>query len=260
MAAKTIEEIRVSAISVNKDQPRKYFNENSLKELSESIKSLGIIQPLTVRQTAYNHYEVVSGERRLRAAKMAGLETVPCIVTRINSFENDLTSLIENIQREDLNFYEEALAYRKLMDDYGLSQEELAKKVGKKQSTISNLIRILGLSEEVIQIILENNLSQRHARCLLSLPDSKTRLYAAKEIARRDLNVKNSEALVKRLKDEVVINSSKTNVKNIFNYRIYTNTIKQAYTSIYNTGLDCNYKERDYDDRIEVVITIPKTK
>lgn len=260
MASRTIEEININSISVNSEQPRKYFNEESLNELAESIKSLGIIQPLTVRQTTYNTYEVVSGERRLRAARIAGLETVPCIVTRINSFENDLTALIENIQREDLNFYEEALAYRKIMSDYNMSQEELAGKVGKKQSTISNLIRLLGLSDEVIEVILENNLSQRHARCLLSLPDSKTRLYAVKEIAKRDLNVKNSEALVKRLKDEVVINSSKTNVKNIFNYRIYTNTIKQAYTSIYNTGLDCNYKERDYDDRIEVVITIPKTK
>lgn len=258
--SRVIEEIDISRISVNKDQPRKYFNEESLEELAESIKSLGIIQPLTVRQTAYNVYEVISGERRLRAAKLAGLETVPCIVAGINSFENDLTSLIENIQREDLNFYEEAMAYRKIMDDYNLSQEELSKRVGKKQSTISNLIRLLALSDDVMEVILENNLTQRHARCLLSLPDSKTRLYAAKEIARRDLNVKNSEALVKRLKDEVVINSSKTNVKNVFNYKIYTNTIKQAYTSIFNTGLDCNYKERDYDDRIEVVITIPKKK
>ena len=258
--SRVIEEISISNIEVNRNQPRKYFDEDSLRELAESIRSLGIIQPLTVRQTAFNRYEVVSGERRLRAAKIAGLEKVPCIVTGINSFENDLAALIENVQREDLNFYEEALAYRRIMDEYGLSQEELAKKVGKKQSTISNLIRLLGLSDEVMEVILENNLSQRHARCLLSLPDSKTRLKAAEEIARRDLNVKNSEALVKRLKDEVVINSSRTNVKNVFNYKIYTNTIKQAYTSIYNTGLDCDYSENDFDDRIEVVITIPKTK
>ena len=144
------------------------------------------------------------------------------------------------------------------MSEYGMSQEELASRIGKKQSTISNLVRLLNLDEEVLHIIIENNLTQRHARCLLSLPDSNMRLKAAKEIAKKDLNVKNSELLVERLKQEIVINSSKTNVKNIFNYKIYTNTIKQAYKSIFNTGLECDYKEKDFDDRIEVVITIPK--
>ena len=120
------------------------------------------------------------------------------------------------------------------------------------------MVRLLNLDEEVLHIIIENNLTQRHARCLLSLPDSNMRLKAAKEIAKKDLNVKNSELLVERLKQEIVINSSKTNVKNIFNYKIYTNTIKQAYKSIFNTGLECDYKEKDFDDRIEVVITIPK--
>lgn len=144
------------------------------------------------------------------------------------------------------------------MSEYGISQEALSKKIGKKQSTISNLVRLLNLDEEVLEIIIKNNLTQRHARCLLSLPDRKMRVKAAKEMAKKDLNVKNSELLVERLKQEVIVNSSKTNVKNIFNYKIYTNTIKQAYKSIFNTGLDCDYKEKDYDDRIEVVITIPK--
>ncbi|WP_242987888.1 ParB/RepB/Spo0J family partition protein [Anaerofustis stercorihominis] len=255
---KKVKEIDITLISANKDQPRKYFDEESIKELSESIKSLGIIQPITVRQKGFNAYEVVSGERRLRASRLAGLSKIPCIIVSINSEENDLIALIENIQRENLNFYEEALSYKKIMSEYGMSQEELAGRIGKKQSTISNLVRLLNLDEEVLQIIIENNLTQRHARCLLSLPDSNMRLKAAKEIAKKDLNVKNSELLVERLKQEVVINSSKTNVKNIFNYKIYTNTIKQAYKSIFNTGLECDYKEKDFDDRIEVVITIPK--
>ena len=117
-------------------------------------------------------------------------------IVSINSEENDLIALIENIQRENLNFYEEALSYKKIMSEYGMSQEELASRIGKKQSTISNLVRLLNLDEEVLHIIIENNLTQRHARCLLSLPDSNMRLKAAKEIAKKDLNVKNSELLV----------------------------------------------------------------
>ncbi|MGN8914000.1 ParB/RepB/Spo0J family partition protein [Anaerofustis butyriciformans] len=258
MSDKNINEINIELIKANKEQPRKFFDEESINELAESIKSLGIIQPITVREIEDGLYEVVSGERRLRAAKIAGLENIPCIIANINNEENDLIALIENIQREDLNFYEEALSYKKIMSEYGISQEALSKKIGKKQSTISNLVRLLNLDEEVLEIIIKNNLTQRHARCLLSLPDRKMRVKAAKEMAKKDLNVKNSELLVERLKQEVIVNSSKTNVKNIFNYKIYTNTIKQAYKSIFNTGLDCDYKEKDYDDRIEVVITIPK--
>lgn len=256
--SKKIKEIDILQIKANKEQPRKYFDEESINELAESIKSLGLIQPITVRQIGFSSYEVVSGERRLRAAKVAGLKKIPCIVVLINNEENDLIALIENIQRENLNFYEEALSYKKIMSEYGISQEELSKKIGKKQSTISNLVRLLNLDEEVLEIIIKNNLTQRHARCLLSLPDRKMRVKAAKEMAKKDLNVKNAEMLVARLKQEVIVNSSKTNVKNIFNYKIYTNTIKQAYKSIFNTGLECDYKEKDYDDRIEVVITIPK--
>ena len=129
---KKVKELDISLISANKDQPRKYFDEESIKELSESIKSLGIIQPITVRQKGYNSYEVVSGERRLRASKLAGLDKIPCIIVSINSEENDLIALIENIQRENLNFYEEALSYKKIMSEYGMSQEELASRIGKK--------------------------------------------------------------------------------------------------------------------------------
>lgn len=253
-----IREIDIRIIHANKEQPRKYFDEESLMELSQSIKSFGVLQPITVKNIGINGFEVVTGERRLRASKLAGLTKVPCHVIEINDRDNDLVALIENVQRENLNFYEEAMGYARIMEEYNLSQEDIAKKVGKKQSTISNLIRLLKLDDEILEIIIENNLTQRHARCLLSLPDTKTRLKAVKEIAKKDLNVRNSELLVEKLKQEVVMNSSKTNVKNVFNYKIYTNTIKQAYKNIYNTGLECNYKEKDFDDRIEVIITIPK--
>ena len=123
MSDKNIKEINIESIKANKEQPRKYFDEESINELAESIKSLGIIQPITVRESEDGLYEVVSGERRLRAAKIAGLENIPCIIANINNEENDLIALIENIQREDLNFYEEALSYKKIMSEYGISQE-----------------------------------------------------------------------------------------------------------------------------------------
>ena len=254
-----VKQVDIKSIRPNAEQPRKFFDEEKIDELALSIKSCGIIQPLTIRQVGFNQYEIVSGERRFKAAKKAGFDKVPCVIVSINDRANDLIALIENVQREDLNFVEQAKAYKKIMEQHDLSQEEFSKIVGKKQASISNMVRLLKLDDEVLDILLKGHLTQRHARCLLSLPDYELRLKAAKEMAKRKMTVRQSEDLVDRLKQGVVLNTKKKkNIKTAFNYRIYTNTIKQAYNKITSTGLECDYKENILDDKIEVVITIPK--
>ena len=162
--------IKVESIFPNIYQPRKFFNEEALNELSQSIIEHGIIQPITVRRMG-DKFELVAGERRWRAARMAELEFVPCNVIDITDTESAELALLENLQREDLNFMEEAEAYYNLINDHKFTQEELAKRMGKKQSTIANKLRLLKLSDKVRILCLENNLTERHARALLSLPN-----------------------------------------------------------------------------------------
>jgi ParB family chromosome partitioning protein len=255
--AKELKLVPITHIITNKNQPRKHFDDESINELAASINAVGIIQPLSVRETDNDFYLLISGERRLRAAKIAGLDKVPCVIIRADQESLELMALVENIQREDLNFIEEAKAYLKLIESYRFTQQQLAEKVGKKQSTISNKLRLLKLGDEVIELILKNNLTERHSRALLQIPDVELRINAIKTIIKRDLNVRQTEELVDRLKREVLMNSSKRNIKNIFNYKIYTNTIKQAYDSIKKTGIDVDYNETQFEDRVEVKIIIP---
>ena len=255
--AKELRLISVNDIIPNKDQPRKYFNDDAIGELALSIQSVGIIQPLSVQAREDGKFDLISGERRLRAAKIAGLAKVPCVMIRADKEDTELMALVENIQREDLNFIEEARAFDQILRKYGFTQQELAEKVGKKQSTISNKLRLLKLGDEIISILSESSLTERHARALLKIPDTEIRIKALKAIIKRDLNVRQTEELAEQLKNEVLINSSKTNVKNVFNYKIYTNTIKQAYDTILKTGLQADYNETKYDDHVEVKIIIP---
>ena len=166
---KEIVNINVHNIFPNAYQPRKFFNEEALEELSQSIQSHGIIQPITVRKIG-DKFELVAGERRWRAARMANLESVPCNIIEITDTQSAEIALLENLQREDLNFIEEAEAYYNLINEHNFTQDELAKRMGKKQSTIANKMRLLKLSSKVRLICLENSLTERHARALLSLP------------------------------------------------------------------------------------------
>ncbi len=258
--AKELRLIPVEDIIANVNQPRKYFDDESLQELAVSIKGVGIIQPLSVSEAGGGKYNLISGERRLRAAKIAGLNKVPCVLIRAEKEDVELMALVENIQREDLNYIEEARAYVQLIDRYNFTQGQLAEKVGKKQSTISNKLRLLKLGESVISLVVDNNLSERHARALLLIPDTEMRIKAVDTILKRDLNVRQTEELVERLKSEVLMNAGKKNIKNVFNYKIYTNTIKQAYDTILKTGIDADYNETQYEDRVEVKIIIPIDK
>jgi ParB family chromosome partitioning protein len=222
-----VEFIPINWIAPNKNQPRKYFDEESLSELADSIAKVGVIQPLTVKNAGAGKYELIAGERRLRASQIAGLSRVPCIIIEASEEDSAFISIIENIQREDLNFVEEATGYKKLLTDYNLTQEKLSSIIGKKQSTIANKLRILSLEEDVLNLLNKNELTERHARALLKLP-SQERLAAAKRIVKKGLNVRQTEEMIENINLRNGINSQKRRVTNIFDKRIYTNTIKTS--------------------------------
>ncbi|QZY55061.1 nucleoid occlusion protein [Crassaminicella profunda] len=254
-------QIPVNSILPNPYQPRKVFKKGNLEELSESIKVYGVLQPISVRKIGENRYELVAGERRLRAAKLAELENIPAIVTEMTDQDSAVLALIENLQREDLNFIEEAEGYLHLMEDHHFTQQEIAQKVGKNQSTIANKLRILKLPNEVKDLLIENGLTERHGRALLKLHDEKLQLMVLKEIIDKDLNVKKTEKRINEILDEITRpdeENTKKRIKSAFNFKIYLNTLKNAYNAIKETGLKAEYKQSDKGEYIEVVVKIPK--
>jgi ParB family chromosome partitioning protein len=194
-----IMDIDISLIKPNENQPRKKFNEKSLDELKESIKTYGVIQPVIVRKTG-KVYEIVAGERRWKASKEAGLKSIPCIVKDIEDFEATKLALIENLQREDLNPVEEANAFKDLMDQYKLTQEEIAKIVGKSRSYIANSIRLLNLDDEVKDYLSKGEISSGHGKAILAIDDKKKQKKVARDIIDKKLNVRDAESLVKDIK------------------------------------------------------------
>ena len=187
-----------SRIVPNPAQPRTVFSQERLQELAQSIAIHGILQPLSVRKRD-THYELIAGERRYRAAQLAGLREIPCIVMQMNEEESGLTALMENLQRQDLNFVEEARGYSRLMTRFSLSQEQVAKAVGKSQSAVCNTLRLLRHSEAVLTKLLEHNLTQRHARALLKLTDESQKLTAIAHITRNSLSVSQTEQYIDKL-------------------------------------------------------------
>ena len=187
-----------SRIQPNPAQPRTVFSQEGLRELAQSIATHGILQPLSVRKMEA-HYQLIAGERRYRAAQLAGLREIPCIVMRMDEEESALTALMENLQRQDLNFIEEAKAYSRLMTQFSLSQEQVAKAVGKSQSAVANTLRLLRHSEAVLTKLLEHNLTQRHGRALLKLQDEPQKLAAISHISRNHLSVSQTEQYIDTL-------------------------------------------------------------
>lgn len=192
--------LKISLIQANPSQPRKRFSDEELKELSESIKQFGVIQPLLVKKQG-PIYEIIAGERRFRAAKLAGLTEVPVLVRSYDEKLSREVSIIENIQREDLNAIEEALAYQSLISEYDLSQEELAERLSKKRTTITNSLRLLKLEEEILNYIREGKLKEGHGRALLAIPEGKKRLALARECVEKKLSVREVE---KRSQEQTV--------------------------------------------------------
>ncbi|MHB1394617.1 MAG: nucleoid occlusion protein [Clostridia bacterium] len=258
---KAIINIPIDKIAPNPYQPRKEFSGSSLEELAASIKEYGVLQPVNIRKIGDSGYELVSGERRLRASKLAGMSYVPAVIIEVVEQDSAVIALIENLQREDLNFMEEAEGYHNLITDHGMTQEELAKKVGKKQSTVANKLRLLKLNNNIKKTILENELTERHARALLKLPDDILQEKALLSIVKKSLNVKKSEDLVEKMLDEVAATTEepkKNRMKGKMNYNIYINTLKNAYKEILKAGCMVEYGQVDKGEFIEVTVRIPK--
>lgn len=204
MAPQTLERhVFISEILPNPRQPRRYFDEKRIAELSESIRHQGLLQPLVVRKAA-SGYEIIAGERRFRAAQHAGLDRIPVIIKDVSDAESLEMALVENIQREELTPIEEAVAYRQLMDEFHLTQEEIAKRVGKSRPVVANLLRVLNLPEEIKENVDQGNLSVGHARSLLSLETSAKQIDISRHVIRQGLSVRETETLVARTLESVV--------------------------------------------------------
>ncbi|MBS5794205.1 MAG: ParB/RepB/Spo0J family partition protein [Lachnospirales bacterium] len=234
----------VEKIYPNPYQHRKIFEEDSIDELSSSIIQYGVIEPILVRELKGSFYELISGERRLKACRKIGIEKIPAIISNINKKDSTCMTLIENVQRERLNFIEEAEGFQTLMVDFGYTQEEIAKIIGKKQSTISNKLRLLKLKKEIKNTIIQNRLTERHARALLKLDNEKTQIEVLEKILKFDLNVQKTEELVentiKRLNGKSLIQEKK--IKGyIGDLRIFTNTVKGAIDVMKESGVNTNY-------------------
>lgn len=199
---KMLRNIFISDIRVNPKQPRKEIHQDKLLELADSIKEHGVIQPIILRETSKNQYEIIAGERRWRACQIADLEKIPAIVTKYSDIEAAEIALIENLQRENLNPLEEAMAYQSLIKEFGLTQEELSKRVGKSRSLITNMLRLLALPENILSLLSSGQITTGHARALLAINETHQQVAAAKEVIQKELSVRDTEKLVKKISDK----------------------------------------------------------
>jgi ParB family chromosome partitioning protein len=241
----------------NPNQPRRRFDYDELEGLAQSIRANGILQPLLVRQLENGKLELIAGERRLRAARLIGLTKVPCIVNDISESDSAVFAVIENLQRQNLDYFEEAEAMAILISDYRMSQEELCKKLGKAQSTLSNKLRLLKLNEEMRYKISRAGLSERHARALLSLTDEVQRARALSIIIDRHLTVSESEALIEQMlrKNET---PKRQILKGFKDIRIFINTLNNAVDAIRRAGIDADSVKTETDEYVEYIVRIPK--
>lgn len=252
--------VPVDKIRPNPYQPRRVIEAESLAELEESIRQYGLMQPVVLRKINETEYELIAGERRLKACKNIGLEKISAVVVRAGGTDSAIMALIENIQRENLGYIEEAEAFLSLLALHGLTQDELAVRLGKNQSTIANKIRILKLSPEIREKLSQHNLTERHARALLKLPDEALKKKALSIIINRGLNVTKSEELIESmLLGEKKDKDGKTkNIRIFKDIRIFANTIKQAVDIMKQSGIAASSSKKENDDFIEYTIKIPK--
>ncbi len=255
-AKEEVRRIPVGEVVPNPHQPRTIFDDDRIDELCQTIKTHGIIQPIVVR-VRNEKFEIIAGERRWRAAKKLGMDYIPAIVKEFNDSQSASIALIENLHRENLSAIEEAAAYQQLIELHGLTQESLAQRLGKSQSTIANKIRLLHLGSKVKQAMLDRLITERHARALLSLDSEELQEKVLEDIVSKELNVKQTEARVKYYNESAKIKKTKrfSFSKDI---RLALNTIRQSVEMVSESGLKIVTDERDLDDHYEFVIRIPK--
>ncbi len=250
-------ELPADEIRPNPDQPRRTFDPEELAELARSIRSLGILQPLSVRRTA-DGWELIAGERRLRAARLAGLATVPCLPVSADEERSALLALVENLQRADLDVWEEAAALQALISRYGLSQEAAARRVGKSQSAVANKLRLLKLPPEVIARLRDARLTERHARALLTLPTAELQRAAAEHIIARGLNVAQSEQYIARLCGQAAKPKKAVPLYRTKDVRLFLNTIRRSLSIMQSAGVAARWDRQETDEGLVLTIRIPK--
>lgn len=257
----SISTLSVDEIQPNPSQPRKRFSADSLRELADSISLYGVLNPLTVRRCG-GCYELVAGERRLRAARLAGLREVPCMILDVNPEESTLLALVENIQRRDLDFIEEAEGIFRLIKLYGMSQEEAARRLGKSQPAIANKLRLLKLPPEVLDILRDEELTERHGRALLRLEDPAVQISAAKFIARQQMNVAAAEAYIESLLlSPATAQEPEGKRRGLFvlkDVRVFLNSLSRSLDMMKQGGIDAGMEKYETDTELVLTISIPK--
>lgn len=250
--------LNVSTIVPNKSQPRKEFNEEALKSLSESVRENGILQPIIVRKSGVL-YEIISGERRFRAAKLAGMREVPCIVKDVDEEKSAVLALIENIQRKDLSYFEEAMAIEKLINVYGLTQEQTATRLGKAQSTIANKLRLLRFSDSERRLLLTGGLSERQARTIVRIDDDLTRTKAIEFVISKRLNIEQTEDYIENLLNNSPKKQRRKHAKVICSVpaKLYLNSLNELINRIKKDKVPCELHESKSENFYEYTIRFP---
>ncbi|MCA0984887.1 nucleoid occlusion protein [Halobacillus yeomjeoni] len=253
-------QIPVERVQPNRYQPRAIFNNEKISELAQTIHTHGMIQPIVLRRLDEENYELIAGERRWRAVQSLGWETVPAIIREMNDSQTASVALIENLQREELTVIEEAVAYAKLIEIHELTQEALAQRLGKSQSTIANKLRLLKLPEAVQLAVMDKKITERHARALIAVKDPEIQENILNEIIEKQLNVKQTEERIAKL-NESKQKKKKPKLKGVNkDMRIAMNTIRQSLSMVTDTGIDLETNEEDHEDYYQITIKIPKKK
>ncbi len=254
-------DIPIIRIRPNKTQPRKNFDEEELMSLAQSISQSGILQPLTVRKMSDSEYELIAGERRLRASILAGLTSVPCVLIKCSDKESAVFALIENLQRSDLNMFEEARGISRLIRKFDITQEEAAVKLGKKQSTVANKLRLLKLTLEEQDWISQAGLSERHARALLRISEEELRRKTLSKVISESLSARETETLVSEILHSNTLPDKKQERKYIVkDLRIFVNTINKAVDTMRLSGINAIAKRIESEEFIEYTVKIPKSE